>query len=150
MYFSKFKIKSWNFSLKFYFFKYKTFDSNVAPQDMAPVSSSAFTGTLSRLDKAGCSYVLVLHMILTGFWSRKQDVGRWAACLQLSCSDVEHAIWRHCGSVPPSGEMNGHQHNPLSAHVSPSQQNTRFMNCSMNEMRFYHAFIRPIEGSRLV
>lgn len=47
-------------------------------------------------------------------------------CLVLSCSDVEHAIWRHCGSVSQSAEMNGHQHNPLSAHVSWCEQNGHF------------------------
>ena len=31
IYFSKFKIKTWNFSFKFYFFKYKTFDPDLAP-----------------------------------------------------------------------------------------------------------------------
>lgn len=61
---------------------------------------------------------------------------RMVSCLVLSCSDVEHAIWRHRGSVPPSGEMNGHQHNPLSAHVSWSQQNTHFANWCMNETCF--------------
>lgn len=43
--------------------------------------------------------------------------GMWG-CLVLGNGDVEHAIWRHRGSVPPSVEMNGHQHNPLNDHVS--------------------------------
>lgn len=75
------------------------------------------------------SQICMLHIM---------DVYGMFSCLVLSCSDVEHAIWRHRGSVPPSGEMNGHQHNPLSAHVSWSQQNTDFFfSYSMNEMCFH-------------
>ena len=78
------------------------------------------------------------HSICLQWWIHKTDINLsvyvdhlhgsdgMVSSLVLGCADVEHAIWRHRGSVPPSGEMNGHQHNPLSAHVSRSQQKHLF------------------------
>lgn len=53
------------------------------------------------------------------------DQTGWEDVWYSACGDVEHAIWRHRGSVLPSVEMNGHQHNPLNAHVSSKWERRR-------------------------
>lgn len=56
-------------------------------------------------------------------------------CVDHTCdgwAESSALLWRRARYLtspwecPPSGEMNGHQHNPLSAHVSWYQQNTFF------------------------